>query len=136
MADDSSGKGRRGKKKGRGRQQEHNALGSSGGRVAVDKQQQRNKSTRLGNGVSADQAPFPVVLDSRFSSMHSAPVRRGNVAVAATWGLSSVKLYTAIAHRSAADRHVLQSPSRIYIAGSEAGGGEGCLSTVVCGTWK
>lgn len=70
MVDDDGKKGgRRGKKKSRGRQQ---SLGENnpGGRVARDRQ---------GNGDSAagakDQASFPVVSDSRFSSMHSAPVR-------------------------------------------------------------
>lgn len=72
MVDDDGKKGgRRGKKKSRGRQ---HSIGENnpGGRVAREKQ---------GNGDSAegakkDQASFPVVSDSRFSSMHSAPVRR------------------------------------------------------------
>lgn len=65
---DSGGSGRRGKKKSRVR------TSSDGGPLSVERRQQGRRGK---NEASAeDDASFPVVSDSRFSSMHSAPVRR------------------------------------------------------------
>lgn len=68
---DNKSQGRRGSKKARGRAGGGNNGGGNGGR--------NNKGDNgggAGAGVDAGQS-FPVVSDSRFSSMHSAPVSVG-----------------------------------------------------------
>lgn len=67
MVDDNGGgSGRRGKKKGRGRGRTTATEGGNGVNHGV--------GSAAGTGRADVEASFPVVSDSRFSSMHSAPV--------------------------------------------------------------